>query len=97
MRPKLSPEAGPRAGGSRAFPVVPGERPADPGRRPSSTCKFMLVGLARHAGPDRSGTFPSVRTLSRAARGGTAAPCDPLINAAHSAVHGNRAVVGPLI
>ncbi len=36
---------------------------ADRGGQPSSACKFVLVGLANHAGPDGTGAFPSVATL----------------------------------
>ncbi len=39
--------------------------PADRGGQPSSACKFVLVGLANHAGLDGSGAFPSVATLVR--------------------------------
>jgi hypothetical protein len=39
--------------------------PADSGGRPSSACKFVLVGLANHAGPDGVGAFSSVATLVR--------------------------------
>lgn len=41
--------------------------PVPAGRRgqPSSACKFVLVGLANHAGPDGTGAFPSVATLVR--------------------------------
>ena len=39
--------------------------PADQGGQPSSACKFALVGLANHAGPDGAGAFPSVATLVR--------------------------------
>ena len=39
--------------------------PADRSGQPSSTCKFVLVGLANHAGPDGTGAFPSVATLVR--------------------------------
>jgi Helix-turn-helix domain len=39
--------------------------PADRGGQPSSACKFVLVGLANHAGPDGVGAFPSVATLIR--------------------------------
>jgi hypothetical protein len=39
--------------------------PADRRGQPSSACKFVLVGLANHAGPDGSGAFPSVATLVR--------------------------------
>src|SRR5258708_1111651 len=39
--------------------------PADRGGPPSSACKFVLVGLANHAGPDGTGAFPSVATLVR--------------------------------
>ena len=31
--------------------------PADRGGQPSSACKFVLVGLANHAGPDGTGAF----------------------------------------
>jgi hypothetical protein len=31
--------------------------PADRGGQPSSACKFVLVGLANHAGPDGTGVF----------------------------------------
>lgn len=31
--------------------------------RPSRPCRFVPVGLANHAGPDRTGAFPSVATL----------------------------------
>lgn len=39
--------------------------PADRNGQPSSACKFVLVGLANHAGPDGTSAFPSVRTLIR--------------------------------
>src|SRR6266581_8448426 len=39
--------------------------PADRGGQPSSACKFVLVGLANHAGPDSTGAFPSAATLVR--------------------------------
>ena len=39
--------------------------PADQGGQPSNACKFVLVGLANHAGPDGTGAFPSVATLVR--------------------------------
>ena len=39
--------------------------PADRGGQPSSACKFVLVGLANHAGPDGTAAFPSVATLVR--------------------------------
>jgi hypothetical protein len=39
--------------------------PADRGGRPSSACKFVLVGLTNHAGPDGTGALPSVATLIR--------------------------------
>jgi hypothetical protein len=39
--------------------------PADSNGQPSSPCKFVLVGLANHAGPDGIGAFPSVATLVR--------------------------------
>jgi len=71
--------------------------PADRGGQPSSACKFVLVGLANHAGPDGTGAFPSVATLvrytglaertvrtclDRLAAEGIIAPCDPDIVAA---------------
>lgn len=64
---------------------------------PSSGCKFVLVGLANHAGPDGTGAFPSVRTLmrytglsertvraclGRLEASGIISPCDPAIVAA---------------
>jgi hypothetical protein len=39
--------------------------PADRGGQPSSACKFVLVGLANHAGPEGTGAFPAVATLVR--------------------------------
>jgi hypothetical protein len=39
--------------------------PADRGGQPSSACKFVLVGLANHAGHDGTGGLPSVATLVR--------------------------------
>ena len=39
--------------------------PADRGWPPSSASKFVLGGLANHAGPDGTGAFPSVATLVR--------------------------------
>jgi hypothetical protein len=39
--------------------------PTDRSGQPSSACKFVLVGLANHAGPDGTGAFPSVATLVR--------------------------------
>ena len=39
--------------------------PADGRGQPSSACKFVLVGLANHAGADGTGAFPSVATLVR--------------------------------
>ena len=71
--------------------------PADRGGQPSSACKFVLVGLANHAGPDGTGAFPSVATLvrytglsertvrtclDRLEAEGIIAPCDPGIVAA---------------
>ena len=71
--------------------------PADRGWQPSSACKFVLVGLANHAGPGGTGAFPSVATLARytglsertvrtcldrLAVEGTITPCDPAIVAA---------------
>jgi hypothetical protein len=71
--------------------------PADRGGQPSSACKFVLVGLANHAGPDGTGAFPSVGTLvrytglsertvrtclDRLQAVGIVSPCDPGIVAA---------------
>ena len=71
--------------------------PADRGGQPSSACKFVLVGLANHAGPDGTAAFPSVATLvrytglsertvrtglDRLAADGIISPCDPDIVAA---------------
>ena len=71
--------------------------PADRGGQPSSACKFVLAGLANHAGPDGTAAFPSVATLvrytglsertvcaclDRLAAEGIIAPCDPGIVAA---------------
>jgi hypothetical protein len=71
--------------------------PADRGGQPSSACKFVLVGLANHAGPDGTGAFPSVATLvrytglsertvrtclDRLQAAGIIRPCDPDIVAA---------------
>jgi hypothetical protein len=39
--------------------------PAGRGGKPSSASKFVLVGLANHAGPDGTDAFPSVATLVR--------------------------------
>ncbi|MHB1596706.1 MAG: helix-turn-helix domain-containing protein, partial [Streptosporangiaceae bacterium] len=84
-------ETKPRAAASLA-PV-----PAGRDGQPSSPCKFVLVGLANHAGPDGTAAFPSVRTLTRytglaertvrscLARleaAGVISPCDPAIIAA---------------
>jgi hypothetical protein len=71
--------------------------PADRGGQPSSPCKFVLAGLANHAGPDGTGAFPSVATLvrytglsertvrtclDRLEADGIIRPCDPDIIAA---------------
>jgi hypothetical protein len=71
--------------------------PAGRDGQPSSPCKFVLVGLANHAGPDGTAAFPSVRTLmrytglaertvraclSRLEAEGVIIPCDPAIIAA---------------
>jgi hypothetical protein len=64
--------------------------PASQGGQPSSACKFVLVGLANHAGPGGTGAFPSAASRSgRCARawigwrlGGSSGPCDPDIVAA---------------
>ena len=75
----------------------PGPVPADRGGQPSSACKFVLVGLANHAGPDGTGAFPSAATLvrytglsertvrtclDRLEAAGIVWPCDPGIVAA---------------
>jgi hypothetical protein len=71
--------------------------PADRSGQPSSACKFVLVGLANHAGPDGTAAFPSVATLvrytglsertvrtclDRLQAQGVISPCDPDIVAA---------------
>jgi hypothetical protein len=71
--------------------------PADRGGQPSTACKFVLVGLANHAGPDGTAAFPSVATLvrytglsertvrtclDRLEAEGIISPCDPGIVAA---------------
>ena len=71
--------------------------PADRNGQPSSACKFVLVGLANHAGPDGTGAFPAVATLvrytglsertvqtclDRLEAAGVISPCDPDIVAA---------------
>ena len=42
-----------------------GAQPGPGPGQPSSACKFVLVGLANHAGPDGTAAFPSVATLVR--------------------------------
>jgi hypothetical protein len=81
--------------------------PVPAGRRgqPSSACKFVLVGLANHGGPDRSGAFPPVATLGRCSglsertvrtcldrleAGGIISPCDPDLVAARIKRAGRR-------
>lgn len=71
--------------------------PADKNGQPNTACAFVLVGLANHADPDGTATFPSARTLARYARlsvrcvrtaldrleeAGVISPCDPAIIAA---------------
>jgi hypothetical protein len=71
--------------------------PTDRTGRPSSPCRFVLGGLANHAGPDGTGAFPSVATLvhytslsertvrtclDRLEAEGIITPCDPDIIAA---------------
>ena len=71
--------------------------PADRVGQRSSACRFVLVGLANHAGPDGTGAFPSVATLvrytglsertvrtclDRLEAEGIISPCDPGIVAA---------------
>jgi hypothetical protein len=80
---------------SRALNLAP--VPAGRGGQPSSACKFVLVGLANHAGPDGTAAFPSVATLvrytglaeravrtclDRLAAESIISPCDPDIVAA---------------
>jgi len=48
-----------------SWALNPAPVPADRDSRPSSACKFVLVDLANHAGPDGTGAFPSVATLVR--------------------------------
>jgi hypothetical protein len=70
----------------------PGPGPSRPGRAAVSVCKFVLVGLANHAGPDGAGGCPvggharplaglSERTvracLDRLEAEGIIRPCDP--------------------
>jgi len=72
-------------------------RSRGPGGQPSTGCKFVLVGLANHAGRDGTAAFPSVATLvrytglsertvrtclDRLEAAGIIAPCDPDIVAA---------------
>jgi hypothetical protein len=76
VRHKLSQRPAPQTAVPGCGQAVAGERrgdllglnlapvPADRGQ-PSSACKFVLVGLANHAGPDGTGAFPSVATLVR--------------------------------
>lgn len=81
---------------SWAFDLAP--VPVDPSGKPSSTCGYVLAGLANHANPDGSNAFPSVRTLMRYTRlsertvrtcldrleaAGIISPCDPAIIAAN--------------
>ena len=71
--------------------------PAGRGGQPSTACKFVLAGLANHAGPDGTGAFPPVATLVRCTglsertvrtcldrldAAGIISPCDPEIVAA---------------
>ena len=71
--------------------------PTDRNGQPSSACKFVLVGLANHVGPDGTGAFPAVATLvrytglsertvrtclDRLEAVGVITPCDPDIVAA---------------
>ncbi len=71
--------------------------PAGRGGQPSTACKFVLAGLASHAGPDGTDAFPSVATLvrytglsertvrtclDRLDAAGIIRPCDPEIVAA---------------
>ena len=80
---------------SRALNLAP--VPADRAGQPSTACKFVLVGLANHAGPDGTGAFPSAATLvrytgrsertvrtclARLDAAGIISPCDPGIVAA---------------
>jgi hypothetical protein len=74
---------GERGGGLLALNLAP--VPADGGGQPSSAGKFVLAGLAGHAGPGGTGAFPSVAMLVRCtglAAAGIVGPCDPGIVAA---------------
>lgn len=42
--------------------------PLDADGKPNPTCAFVLVGLASHAAPDGTTSFPSVATLARCTR-----------------------------
>src|SRR5215510_9784668 len=102
MSPELSPRPVARPGPAAGWSLVSVEAiswalnlapvPADRGGQPSSACKFVLVGLANHAGPDGAGAFPSVATLvrytglsertvrtclDRLEAAGIVSPCDP--------------------
>jgi len=72
--------------------------PADRGGQPSSACKFVLVGLANHVGPDGC-AFPAARMpmrytglsertvracLGRLEAAGLIRPCDPAVVAVTS-------------
>ena len=48
---------------SRALNLAP--VPADRGGQPSSACKFVLVGLANHAGPDGTGAWSDAARYAR--------------------------------
>jgi hypothetical protein len=71
--------------------------PLDRNGKPNTACAFVLVGLANHADPDGTASFPSVPTLARYTRlserhvrtaldrleaEGIIRPCDPAIVAA---------------
>jgi hypothetical protein len=71
--------------------------PTDRNGKPNAACAFVLVGLANHADPDGTATFPGVPTLVRYTRlserhvrtaldrleaAGVIRPCDPAIVAA---------------
>ena len=109
MSHKLSQDPGGRPGPLSGSLVVAGDcrgdlrgaqprtRPGRPRRQPYSACKYVLVGLANHAGPGGTGAFPSVATmvrytglsvrtvrtcLDRLEAAGIISPCDPGIVAA---------------
>jgi hypothetical protein len=97
LRRSTSEERRPASVEAISWPLNLNPVPADRGGQPSTACKFVLVGLANHAGPDGTGAFPSVATLvrytglsertvraclDRLQAEGIISPCDPDIVAA---------------